>query len=108
MSLTGTDDQSFVLNGRTVHRADGALRLADGTLAGADLTMIDAVRFMRDTVGLPLEEALRMAALYPAAALGIQAEYGHLGAGAFASFVHLSDERQVRSTWINGNRAFQA
>ena len=43
MSPTGTDAASFVLTGRTVYRKDGALRLADGTLAGADLTMIDAV-----------------------------------------------------------------
>ncbi|WP_240233170.1 N-acetylglucosamine-6-phosphate deacetylase [Devosia lacusdianchii] len=108
MSQTGTDIQTLTLNGRTITRADGALRLADGTLAGADLDMIDAVEFMHTTIGLSLDEAVRMASLYPAEAMGIQAEYGHLGAGAFASFVHLSDERQVRSTWINGNRAFQA
>lgn len=106
MSQTGTDIQTLTLNGRTITRADGALRLADGTLAGADLDMIDAVEFMHTRIGLSLDEAVRMASLYPAEAMGIQAEYGHLGAGAFASFVHLSDERQVRSTWINGNRAF--
>lgn len=48
MSQTGTDIQSFSLNGRTVTRADGALRLENGTLAAADLDMIDAIHFMRD------------------------------------------------------------
>jgi N-acetylglucosamine-6-phosphate deacetylase len=102
MSQTGTDLTTLTLNGRTITRADGALRLADGTLAGADLDMIDAVEFMHTRIGLPLEEAIRMASLYPAEAMGIEAEFGHLEPGAMASFVHLSDARAVRSTWIGG------
>src|SRR5690606_8290383 len=66
MSQTGTDLTEMTLNGRTITRADGALRLADGTLAGADLDMIDAVTFMNAKIGVPLEEVLRMASLYPA------------------------------------------
>ena len=88
-------------------RADGALRLADGTLAGADLDMIDAVEFMHGRIGLPLEEAIRMASLYPAEAMGIEGEFGHLRPGAVASFVHLSDAREVRSTWIGGTAVYR-
>jgi N-acetylglucosamine-6-phosphate deacetylase len=108
MSQTGTDITTLTLNGRTITRADGALRLADGTLAGADLDMIDAIEFMHSQIGLPLDEVLRMAALYPAQAMGIEAEYGHLAPGAIASFVHLSAERSVRSTWIGGVRVYAA
>ena len=108
MSQTGTDLKTLTLNGRTITRADGALRLADGTLAGADLDMIDAVEFMHVRVGLPFEEAVRMASLYPAQAMGIAAEHGHLRPGAVASFVHLSDARQVRATWIGGAEVFRA
>ena len=108
MSQTGTDLTTLTLNGRTITRADGALRLADGTLAGADLDMIDAVEFMHTDIGLPFEEAIRMASLYPAQAMGIQAEYGHLQPGAIASFVHLTDDRNVRATWINGVEAWRA
>lgn len=106
MSQTGTDLKCFALNGRTITRADGALRLADGTLAGADLDMIDAVNFMIDSVGLPADEALRMAALYPAQAMGIGNTYGHLRSGAVASFVHLTDARAVCSTWIGGENVW--
>jgi N-acetylglucosamine-6-phosphate deacetylase len=108
MSQTGTDLKTLTLNGRTITRADGALRLADGTLAGADLDMIDAVEFMHVRVGVPFEEAVRMASLYPAQAMGIAAEHGHLRPGALASFVHLSDARQVRATWIGGAEVFRA
>ena len=70
--------------------------------------MIDAVEFMHVRVGLPFEEAVRMASLYPAQAMGIAAEHGHLRPGAVASFVHLSDARQVRATWIGGAEVFRA
>jgi N-acetylglucosamine-6-phosphate deacetylase len=108
MSQTGTDIETLTLNGRTITRVDGALRLADGTLAGADLDMIDAVEFMHSQIGLPLDEAIRMASLYPAEAMGIEAEFGHLQPGAIASFVHLSNNRQMRATWINGAEVWRA
>ncbi|KKC39645.1 N-acetylglucosamine-6-phosphate deacetylase [Devosia epidermidihirudinis] len=106
MSQTGTDITSFTLNGRVVTRSNGALRIADGTLAGADLDMIDAIEFMHSTIGLPFGEAVRMASLYPAEALGAEDTLGHLRPGAIASFVHLSDERRVNSTWISGEKVF--
>ncbi|WIJ24121.1 N-acetylglucosamine-6-phosphate deacetylase [Devosia sp. RR2S18] len=106
MSQTGTDIAELTLNGRTITRADGALRLADGTLAGADLDMIDAVEFMHSHMGLPLETALNMASLVPSRALGIDAQHGHLRPGARANFVQLSPGREVRTTWINGKKVW--
>jgi N-acetylglucosamine-6-phosphate deacetylase len=108
MSLTGTNEQSFTLTGRTVYRKDGALRLADGTLAGADLTMIDAVTYVHRTIGLPLEDALRMASLYPAEALGVAHERGRLAPGLRADLVHLGDDLRVRGTLIGGETAWAA
>jgi N-acetylglucosamine-6-phosphate deacetylase len=108
MSVTGTDAESFELTGRTVYRKDGALRLADGTLAGADLTMIDAITFVHRTIGLPLEEVLRMATLYPATAIGVEHERGSIGPGKRADLVHLSDELEVRRTVIGGEIAWAA
>lgn len=107
MSPTGTDMPSFELTGRTVYRKDGALRLADGTLAGADLTMIGAVNYLVSHVGVALDEALRMATLYPAEAMGIEADYGHLRRGARADFAVLSsDATSVRQTFAAGKRIF--
>ncbi|WP_297109071.1 N-acetylglucosamine-6-phosphate deacetylase [uncultured Devosia sp.] len=108
MSQTGTDLKTIELNGRTITRADGALRLADGTLAGADLDMIDAVNFVIDHLGYEPGEALRMASLYPARAIGADDRIGHLQVGAEASFVHLDDSRHVQSTWIAGEKVWAA
>jgi N-acetylglucosamine-6-phosphate deacetylase len=108
MATIGTDMTSFTLNGRTIYRKDGSLRLADGTLAGADLDMISAVRFVHRVVGLDLSEALRMASLYPAQAIGQSHLLGRFANVTAANIVVLSDELEVKGVWIEGDRVFGA
>ena len=69
MAPAGSDITSFTLNDREILRRGGRLTLADGTLAGADLTMPQAVRFMVDQVGEPLDKALARATTIPAGLL---------------------------------------
>ncbi|MDH6231203.1 N-acetylglucosamine-6-phosphate deacetylase [Mesorhizobium soli] len=106
MATIGTDMKSFTLNGRLIKRENGSLRLEDGTLAGADLDMISAVRFMHKTIGIELEEALRMASLYPAEAVGQDGRLGRLMIGSAANIVHLSDDLSVKGVWIEGAKVF--
>ncbi|OQM73948.1 N-acetylglucosamine-6-phosphate deacetylase [Manganibacter manganicus] len=108
MATIGTDMTSFTLNGRTIYRRDGSLRLADGTLAGADLDMISAVRFVHGVLGLDLGEALRMASLYPAETVGQAHRLGHLAKGTAADIVALSDGLDVEGVWIAGRPVFGA
>ncbi|BDA86190.1 N-acetylglucosamine-6-phosphate deacetylase [Aureimonas sp. SA4125] len=102
MPTVGVDDDVFHLGGRRVERRDGRLTLEDGTLAGSDLSMIGAVRYLADTVGVDLDEALRMASLYPAQYLGVDADRGRLADGFRADIVHLDDARDVAGVWIGG------
>ena len=102
MAPFGTDETSFELNGRTILRREGRLTLEDGTLAGADLDLPSAIRFMTGTVGVELGEALRMAGRYPAAAAGLDDRYGRLGFGSRADIVLLSEALDVRSVWVGG------
>ncbi|PSJ62263.1 N-acetylglucosamine-6-phosphate deacetylase [Pseudaminobacter soli (ex Li et al. 2025)] len=106
MATIGTDMKSFTLNGRLIKRENGSLRLEDGTLAGADLDMISAVRFMHKTIGLMLEDALKMASLYPAEAVGQDGRLGRLMTGSAANIVHLSDDLSVQGVWIEGTKVF--
>lgn len=106
MAPIGTDMTSFTLNGRTIYRRDGSLRLADGTLAGADLDMISAVRFIHRVVGVELSEALRMASLYPAQAIGQSHRLGRFANGTAADIVALSDDLDIRGVWIGGGKVF--
>ncbi|CAK7256755.1 MULTISPECIES: N-acetylglucosamine-6-phosphate deacetylase [unclassified Shinella] len=108
MSTIGTDMTSFFLNGREIFREGGRLTLADGTLAGADIDMASCIRFMRDHVGLDLEEALRMASLYPAEAIGMTGRKGRLTHGHDADIAVIDGNIDVLSTWIAGTPVFAA
>ena len=66
MAVAGTSESTFELNGRTILRSDGQLRLADGTLAGADLDLTTAISVLVNKVGVALDEALSAATRVPA------------------------------------------
>ncbi|WP_137129119.1 N-acetylglucosamine-6-phosphate deacetylase [Rhizobium sp. FY34] len=102
MSTIGTDDTGFDLNGRHVFRRDGRLSLADGTLAGADIDMLSCVRFAHTRLGLPVPQALNMASLYPAQAIGA-ADRGRLSPGMRADFILLDKDLSLVSTYIGGH-----
>jgi N-acetylglucosamine-6-phosphate deacetylase len=61
---------------------------------------------MRDQVGVDLEEALRMASLYPAQAIGFAGRKGRLTHGHDADFAVVNDRLEVVSTWIAGAPVF--
>lgn len=60
---------------------------ATGVLSGSRLTMTKAVRNCVEQVGIPLEEALRMASLYPARAIGREQTFGRIAVGYDAALV---------------------
>ncbi|CUX33203.1 MULTISPECIES: N-acetylglucosamine-6-phosphate deacetylase [Agrobacterium] len=107
MSTIGTDDDGFELNGRRVYRNGGRLTLEDGTLAGADIDMLSCIRFVHEKLDTPLEEALRMASAYPAEAVGAS-DKGKLLPGFDADFVVLTPDLQMHSTWIGGEKIYDA
>ena len=88
-----------------VRMEDGCLRLADGRLAGSLLNMGQAVRNCVMHAGIPLADALAMAAAYPADFLGLGESRGRLAPGLRADLVWLDDDLRVRATWIGGARS---
>jgi N-acetylglucosamine-6-phosphate deacetylase len=102
MPPVGADSPDYVLYGETITARDGVVRNAAGSLAGSALDMATAVRNAVAMLGLPLEEAARMASLYPARFLGLDADRGRIAAGCRADFVLLDDAMQVVDTWIGG------
>ncbi|GAB2187075.1 N-acetylglucosamine-6-phosphate deacetylase [Roseibium sp. LAB1] len=102
MSQTGTDVTSFFLSGREIFRRNGTLTLADGTLAGADIDLPASLRFLTETLKLPLEAALAMATSDPADVLG--RPLGHLEEGYPADFVQFNNALEVQNVWIAGEK----
>ncbi|MBD1913384.1 MULTISPECIES: N-acetylglucosamine-6-phosphate deacetylase [unclassified Leptolyngbya] len=91
----GTDMASFMIGGQEVFYRDGMCVSADGTLGGSALTMIEAVANCVHHVDIPLEEALRMATLYPARAIGVDGELGWIGEGAIANLAIFNDDLEI-------------
>ncbi|QEO27536.1 N-acetylglucosamine-6-phosphate deacetylase [Xanthomonas translucens] len=102
MPMVGADSPSFDLYGETITAVDGVVRNAAGALAGSALDMASAVRNSVQWLGVSLDEAARMASLYPAQCLGLDDRYGRIAPGYQADLVLLDDALQVRQTWIAG------
>lgn len=95
------DGDGFQFAGKSI-RLDGS-RLTDaaGTLAGAHLTMREAVRGAVHLAGLPLADALRMATSTPAACLGLR-DRGAIRAGLRADLVALDQNCALAGVWLAG------
>ena len=93
---------TFELHGRRVTRVGRRLTEADGTLAGAAITMRDAVDYAVNALGLTLADALRMATLTPSRLIGLDDRIGRLAPGFRADLVHLTDALEVAGVWTGG------
>jgi N-acetylglucosamine-6-phosphate deacetylase len=103
MATIGSDLTGFALNGRQVYRGGGRLTLADGTLAGADIDLLTAVRFCVTELEMTPEEALARASRVPAQMIGLT-DRGQFRDGARADILHLADDLSLRAVWQGGLR----
>jgi N-acetylglucosamine-6-phosphate deacetylase len=69
--------------------------MPDGTLSGSALTMMKGVKNLVNHAGLRLEEALRMASLYPSQVMHTDKRYGKIATGFAAEFVLFDDAGNV-------------
>jgi N-acetylglucosamine-6-phosphate deacetylase len=102
MPLVGTNDRQFMLQGRQITLHDNRLTGPDGTLAGAHLTMIEAVRNAVALLEISLVDGLIMASRTPAAFLGLESELGRIAPGYRADLVAFNPNFKVVGTWIGG------
>ena len=100
MATVGSEDSGFEIYGERIEMRDGKLVNAEGALAGSAIGLNDAVRYTHTVVGLPLDECLRMASLYPAACLDLDHELGRIASGYRADLVLFDDDLRVSDTWV--------
>jgi len=82
-------------------RQEDRFTLPDGTLSGAKLTMLDAVRNCIGYASIEKFEAIRMATLYPARLIG-ERDRGIIAPGARADLVITDDELRLKGVCVNG------
>ena len=102
MPLVGTSDRQFTLQGREITLHGNRLTGPDGTLAGAHLTMIEAVRNAVSLLEIALVDALIMASRTPATFLGLESELGRIAPGYRADLVAFNPNFEVLGAWIGG------
>ena len=102
MSTVGSEQTHFFLNDRLITRSQGKLILEDGALAGADISLSDAVRYMVNEVGILQDDAIRMASLIPAKVLGMESEIGCLMPDAQADFLWMKNDLEIEKVWVGG------
>jgi N-acetylglucosamine-6-phosphate deacetylase len=101
MPPVGAAMTGFALGEQWIEVRDGRCTTQDGRLAGSALDMASAVRNVVQLVGIPLEDALRMASTVPADVLEDR-ERGRIAPGMHADLVLLDEALRVRATWIGG------
>ncbi|QUJ66551.1 N-acetylglucosamine-6-phosphate deacetylase [Photobacterium sp. GJ3] len=98
----GADIDHFIFVGKKVYYRDGKCVDENGTLGGSALTMIEAVQNSVEHVGIALDEAIRMATLYPARAIGKDDKLGAIKKGLVANLAAFDRDFRVRATVVNG------
>jgi N-acetylglucosamine-6-phosphate deacetylase len=73
-----------------------------GTLSGSSLTMQQAVLNCVEKAHIPLDEAIRMATIYPALVAKLDHDLGTIEVGKRACFIHLSDDLTIQQVWYDG------
>ncbi|KFX06709.1 N-acetylglucosamine-6-phosphate deacetylase [Pectobacterium betavasculorum] len=99
----GADIDQFIFAGKTIYYRDGICVDEHGTLSGSALTMIDAVRNSVEHAGIALDEAIRMATLYPARAIGVDKQLGSIESGKVANLTAFNHDYHILKTFVNGN-----
>lgn len=102
MAVAGTEMAEFRLGGRRILRRAGRLTLEDGTLAGADLSLPQAIAVMVGEVGIAPARALAMATTTPARVAGAIRRVGRLAPGRRADMVHLGHDWRLTQVWRDG------
>jgi N-acetylglucosamine-6-phosphate deacetylase len=102
----GLPPGDYMLDDRPVNNRTGAVRLADGTLAGSILTMERALQNICAATGRPLTEMWPTSSLNAARALGLSSCKGSLEVGKDADLVLLDEAFKVHLTIAQGEIIF--
>jgi N-acetylglucosamine-6-phosphate deacetylase len=102
MPPVGGEGTGFRIGPHEARVVAGRCVTREGVLAGSVLDMATTVRNAVAHLGLPVEEALRMASTYPAEWLGVAGRLGRIAPGFDANLVVFEDDVRVLGTFVRG------
>ncbi|MCI8357741.1 MAG: N-acetylglucosamine-6-phosphate deacetylase [Lachnospiraceae bacterium] len=95
MRATGLEDGDYTLGGQDVKVTGSLAALKDGTIAGSVTNLLDCMRTAVLNMGIPLESAVKCAAVNPARSVGIYGEHGSISPCKKADVVLLKKDGLV-------------
>ena len=101
IAATGMADGKYRLGNFEVSVKDGVARNHEGKLAGSTLTLDRALRNIV-AIGVPLQDAVRMATVLPARRIGLAGKKGIIAVGADADLVALTPDLRVAAVMTRG------
>lgn len=104
MRAAGLVDGIYDLGGQKVTVKEGVARLEDYSLAGSTLNLRTGVYNMVKYMKRPLHEAVHIASLSPASAIGIERKKGSIDIGKDADLIVFDDHINIKSVIIGGRR----
>jgi N-acetylglucosamine-6-phosphate deacetylase len=107
MMATGLPDGRYSLGGQEVQvTGKKATLVHGGAIAGSATNLMDCVKVAVKEMGIPLETAIKAAAVNPAKEIGIYSDYGSITVGKIANIVLLDQDLNVKAVIIKG-KVFQ-
>jgi len=98
----GLPDGEYTLGEIQITKTNGIARTPEGALASSSIGLIDCVRNMHKTVGIPLADAVTMATASPARAVGQYATHGSLEENKTADIIAIDDDFNVKFVMVDG------
>ena len=103
MMATGLDDGDYSLGGQAVKVVGNLATLADGTIAGSATNLMDCMKTAVKKMDIPLESAVKCAAVNTAKSVGIYDTYGSITPGKTANVVLLKkSDLETKSVILRG------
>lgn len=105
MMATGMPDGSYSLGGQAVTVTGNLAVLTDGgAIAGSVTNLFKCLKYVVNTVGIPLEKAVRCATENPAKAIGIWEEKGSITTGKYADLLLVDEQMELKAIFKHGKR----
>ncbi|HWQ97388.1 MAG TPA: N-acetylglucosamine-6-phosphate deacetylase [Clostridia bacterium] len=104
LSCCGMPNGNYMLGGQKIILDGTVARLADApeTLAGSANNLFGIFR-IAISMGIPAEDAVRMASYNPAKAIGAEGEIGSIENGKRADFLVLDKDFALKQVYLNGS-----
>lgn len=91
-TFLGRKVENFKWDNFDAHLDNGFYRNNDGNLAGATISMLEAVQNAYNHLDVSADEAIKMATSHVAAAIGLENQFGKIKSGFPATFVQFTDD----------------